>query len=795
MFHNKTSLPGHAPPSPGKGFSMKLGFSLGLAIALLGQLMPATAQTNPKPSEKPKQSQPSKAPNQASKPQKPAGAAKASIAAKSGPVQKTKSKSAASAKTKAPAPPAEITRVARPGVKPLLPASLAGLSLVGGVTVAASQSNSIAVAQTGSHVGDDLLIQLREAFVRQDLPEFQRLINQSDQAQLKEHPLYPYAQHWALRQRLSQRPIAEANAEALQREVQRFLARHDNESLAEQLRKTYIEWLADRESWAQLKLEYPKLIFQDEAALQCLFHVARLKQVSAETDSPALIAAQSRALLFAPRPLGSACGRLFNELKQQGQIDQAGLQQRLRLALESNQPGAIRWAAGHLGLAAAEVDRAIEQPEKCLRSNHPAIAQIAWVRLARQDSVDAYRRWRQAEQTSWPSTVRSFIVAQIASISMLRMQAHALDATRDALRDSQALGAAAIEAGVLGSDEALAIMARSALRAKDWDSLQQVIAWMSARGQSEPSWQYWRARAYRQAGDEQAAQALFKALAGQFHFYGQLAAEDLGQSIEIPPRAAKPHEDELKAIAALPGVQRAFKLYQLGLRPEAHREWWVSTKLMSDRQLLAAAELACRRLVLDRCVNTADRTKLEHDFHLRFIMPFREDLEASASRVGLDTAWAYGLIRQESRFLLDAKSSVGAQGLMQIMPTTGRWIANKLGYAAFKTEDLQDMKTNLRFGTFYLRSVFDDLEGSQAMASAAYNAGPNRPRAWRATLPGPVEGAIFAEIIPFSETRDYVKKVLSNAVYYAALQRQEAQSLKKRLGEIAPKATSQSLLP
>jgi len=58
-----------------------------------------------------------------------------------------------------------------------------------------------------------------------------------------------------------------------------------------------------------------------------------------------------------------------------------------------------------------------------------------------------------------------------------------------------------------------------------------------------------------------------------------------------------------------------------------------------------------------------------------------------------------------------------------------------------------------------------------------------------------LEGAIFAEIIPFSETRDYVKKVLSNAVYYAALQRQEAQSLKKRLGEIAPKATSQSLLP
>ena len=726
---------------------------------------------------------------------KGAAAKKGATGQKATTVQQAKSKPAASAKAKSPGQTPEITQVARPGIKPVIPAALAGLSLVGGVATASSQNNNIAVAQTASHAGDDAFIQLREAFLHQDQAAFQRLLQQSDQTPLKEHPLYPYVQHWSLRQRLSQRPIAEVNAEPLQREVLRFLTKHDNESLAEQVRKTYIEWLADRESWAQVNLEYPKLIFQDEAALQCLFHFAKLKLSLADHEALALIAAQSKALLFSPRPLGSACGRLFSELKQLGQIDQVGLQQRLRLALESNQPGAIRWAASHLGLPAADVDRALEQPEKSLRHANPLIGQIAWVRFARQDSIEAYRRWRQAEQKNWPSTIRSFIIAQIASTSMLRMQAHALDASREALRESQGLGVSAIEAGVLGSDESLAIMARSALRAKDWDSLQQLIAWMSARGQSDPTWQYWRARAYRQAGEEQAAQALFKELAGQFHFYGQLALEDLGQPIEIPARAAKINEDELRAIAALPGVQRAFKLYQLGLRPEAHREWWVSTKPMTDRQLLAAAELACRRLVLDRCVNTADRTKLEHDFQLRFIMPFREDLEAAAARVGLDPAWAYGLIRQESRFLLDAKSSVGAQGLMQIMPTTGRWIAKKLGQGEFKTEDLQDMKTNIRFGTYYLRSVFDDLDGSQAMASAAYNAGPNRPRTWRASLPGPVEGAIFAEIIPFTETRDYVKKVLSNAVYYAAIQKQEAQSLKKRLGEIAPKAAANSLLP
>lgn len=722
-------------------------------------------------------------------------ATKASTAPQKPKAQKTKAKNASPAKPQPKPQTLEIKKTERPSIRPVIPAALLGLSLVSGVTVAASQSNTITVAQTGQHDGDDRLIQLREAFLRNDQVEFQRIFSQSDQAPLKEHPLYPYVQHWTLRLKLSQRPIAEANADALQREVLRFLARHDGESLGEQLRKTYIEWLADRESWAQLQLEYPKLIFQDEAPLQCHFHFARLKLASGEQETLMLIASQSKQLLFAPRPLGAACGRLFSELKQQGQIDQSALQHRLRLALETNQAAAIRWAASHLGLPSSEVERALDQPEKALRSSNPAVGQIAWTRFARQDSIEAYRRWRQNEQKSWPVSVRSFITAQIASMSMLRMQAQAIEVTRDALRESQAMGASAIEQGVLGSDESLAIMARSSLRAQDWDSLQQIIAWMSPRGQADPTWQYWRARAYRQAGDEQAAQTLFKELAGQFHFYGQLSLEELGLSIELPPRAAAPTKDELRAVAALAGVQRAFKLYQLGLRAEAHREWWVSTKTMSDRELLAAAELACRRLVLDRCVNTADRTKLEHDFHLRFIMPFREDLEASANRVGLDSAWAYGLIRQESRFLLDAKSSVGAQGLMQIMPTTGRWIAKKLGHGDFKTEDLHDMKTNIRFGTFYLRSVFDDLDGSQAMASAAYNAGPNRPRAWRASLPGPIEGAIFAEIIPFTETRDYVKKVLSNAVYYAAIQKQGSQSLKKRLGEITPKAAGNSLLP
>jgi soluble lytic murein transglycosylase len=132
---------------------------------------------------------------------------------------------------------------------------------------------------------------------------------------------------------------------------------------------------------------------------------------------------------------------------------------------------------------------------------------------------------------------------------------------------------------------------------------------------------------------------------------------------------------------------------------------------------------------------------------------------------------------------------------MQIMPATGRWIAKKMGAADFRVEQLKERDTNLRFGTFYLKSVLDDLDGSPAMASAAYNAGPGRPRAWRATLTAPVETAIFAEMIPFSETRDYVKKVLSNATYYSALMTGKPQSLKARLGTITPKAFTATELP
>ena len=278
------------------------------------------------------------------------------------------------------------------------------------------------------------------------------------------------------------------------------------------------------------------------------------------------------------------------------------------------------------------------------------------------------------------------------------------------------------------------------------------------------------------------------------HFYGQLAAEELhGTPVKAPPRPAAPNEVELAQARALPGVDRSLRLFALGWRNEAVREWnftggYGKPGGLSDRELMAVAAVACDQEIWDRCINTSDKTRQEIDLNQRYPMPFKRDVLAAARDVGLDPAYMYGLMRQESRFIVAAKSNVGASGLMQVMPGTASWTAKKLGIP-YTPDMITDRVTNLRIGAGYLKLVLDDLGGSQAMAAAAYNAGPSRPRRWREGAK--VDAAAWVENIPFNETRDYVKKVLGNAVVYAHIIDGVPMSVRKRLGAtIGPRALS-----
>jgi soluble lytic murein transglycosylase len=262
----------------------------------------------------------------------------------------------------------------------------------------------------------------------------------------------------------------------------------------------------------------------------------------------------------------------------------------------------------------------------------------------------------------------------------------------------------------------------------------------------------------------------------------------------IPPKL-KVSDTDIKEMGKRPGFTRAERFYAMNLRFEGNREWNWELRGMSDRQLLAAAEYAKRIHLYDRTVNTADRTKGEHDFGLRYPMPFKDQLSPIAKNIDLNLAWAYGLIRQESRFITNASSSVGASGLMQVMPNTAKYVAKKIGMNSYTNERLKETQTNLTLGSHYLNMVLKDLDDSWVLASAAYNAGPSRPKSWRERLNQSTEGAIFVESIPFNETRTYVKNVLANASYYSLLMDGQTTPMKQRLGVITPKTAVLSELP
>jgi soluble lytic murein transglycosylase-like protein len=310
------------------------------------------------------------------------------------------------------------------------------------------------------------------------------------------------------------------------------------------------------------------------------------------------------------------------------------------------------------------------------------------------------------------------------------------------------------------SDDMLAWWARVALRQLDWKLVERVVSAMSDEGRQDPVWTDWLIRA-RQTNRNKAFQA----------------------NAVATPMPAKPIEQSILQAKANKGLQRALYAIRIGLRNEGVREWNYETNLaaygrigaMTDEERLGAAALACEAEVWDRCINTSERTVAIVDWSQRFPMPHKDALVAEAARCGMDPAFVYGLIRQESRFVTDAKSNVGAAGLMQIMPATARWTANRIGLANFSGSQIHDITTNLTLGVAYLKYVLEENDNNPAYAAAAYNAGPHRVKTWRKAMSDDPAAktddkklalAIWSENIPFSETRDYVKKVSANTETY-----------------------------
>lgn len=613
--------------------------------------------------------------------------------------------------------------------------------------------------------GDDAVVAAQQAFAARKLAN----LEQAARRVPADHVLAPYVEYWRLM--LSSRTDDARIAD--------FLARYPGSRMADALRADWLKSLGARAAWPQYLPEYARLAKPD-AAHQCYAYRADLAQGNRSSLRDAV------ALWFTGRDMPSACTPLFEQLRAEGLIAEVDVWRRLRLALEAGNPNVARVIADALPAGerpgAALFDQASRDPAALLRGNRldPSrrgdreIAIYALDQLARRSSAEAEQALRARAVQFSPEELGTARV-RLATWAARRHEPAALAGFGQA-------GPAEI------SDFQREWWARAALRAGDWAAVQRAIDGMSEASRELPTWRYWRGRALLAGGQRVAANALFVALSREHTYYGQLAQEELGAVMQAPAINIKMGGDDIAEIARHPGIVRAQALYWLGLRQDANLEWNWATRTFSDPQLLAAAELARRMEWYDRAINTAERTRELHDFDLRFLAPYRELAQRAARENDLDEAWIFGLMRQESRFINVARSHVGAAGLMQIMPATARWIAKRLGIQRFHPNEMQDPARNIQFGAYYLKHVQTTLDGSPVLATAAYNAGPGRAQRWRDARP--MEAAIYIESIPFSETRDYVKKVMSNAMYYAVRFGQPSVLLKDRLGTVPPRRSA-----
>jgi len=613
--------------------------------------------------------------------------------------------------------------------------------------------------------GDEALLKAYDAFRAGDPIRLAR-----HAAALEGHVLEPYVEYWQLVLRLDEVAAQDARA---------YLQRHAGSYLAERLRADWLKELGKRGEWHTFDLELAPLV-QDDLEIRCYAWLSRLQR----RDESAYEEAQ--AIWLEPRELPEGCTALAERMLAAGRLTVAELWQRARVLLEHGQLAAAKRALGYLPREEAPDERMLAQaagaPERFLAraprtlEHRPVLEMVrfALVRLARSDPRAAAEFLGGSLGARLPEEERKSVWGRVGYEAARRHLPEAVQWFR--LAGDAELG-----------DEPLAWKARAALREGDWPLVRDAIDPMSVAMRRDPAWTYWYGRALRAQDDAAGARAYFLRISGQPNFYGVLASEELGEGVTVPEPFHVATEEEVAHAGRAPGLARALALYRLGLRTEATREWLFAVRNLEDRQLLAAAEVARRAEVFDRAINTADRTSHFHNYRVRFLAPFREVFRDQARAFELEEAWVLGIVRQESRFIVDAQSSAGARGLMQLMPATARWVARQTGIS-YSPQRVLEVETNVTLGTRYLKYVLEDL-GHPVLASAAYNAGPGRARRWRDVKP--LEGAIYAETIPFNETRDYVKKVMANTVYYAALLGGATPSLKERLGTVAAKSSDE----
>jgi soluble lytic murein transglycosylase len=613
--------------------------------------------------------------------------------------------------------------------------------------------------------GDDDFLQARAAYDKRNeiaLSEYaERLQNQN-------YILAPYAAYWRMLMNLE---VADNQT------IVDFINNYNDYPFADRLRGEFLKKLGRKEDWAAFAEEFVNY-HSDDAGVACYEAEASLAN-----GDLSVLESEKKLWMQAKEQPGN-CNNLFDRMQAANILTEDDIWARFRMAYGENRITLAKAIAkrsknfepSNLKL----IDKANVSPtlflSKRMASSKTRIGRelnlFALNRIAKTDSQQAISAFKNVETLLTPEDKSEFY-GKLALQAALRQEPDALQWFQKA--DLNNL-----------NREQLAWFVRSALRQNNWPGVLTAIAKMEPMQSEEGAWRYWKARALKSLGQNVEANGLFAKLSTERHFYGWLAQEEMDGFISAAPVNYSATDEDVTQISQLLAFQRVEALFRVNLRWEAKAEWALATKDFNDQQLLAAAEYAARKQWYDLAIITADKTTEMHDFALRYPTPYRDLMKSAAGSQGVDEAWVYGITRQESRFIHNARSSVGAAGLMQIMPATAKWAAPRAGVTNYNNNMIHDLDTNITLGTYYLSHILGLFNGQEVMASAAYNAGPSRAKKWLADMP--LEGAVYAETIPFSETRIYVQKVMANAHLYAQRLGLKSIPLKKRLGVVPSKS-------
>jgi soluble lytic murein transglycosylase len=566
---------------------------------------------------------------------------------------------------------------------------------------------------------------------------------------LDRYPLYPYIELAALRVRLSK---------LTQGEVERFLKRWPDTLPAADLREAWLRELARRGDWTAFRATW---VPTEDRDLQCDALLARLVG-GTKLD----YAKDLEALWQGDRALPGSCDAVLRAARTQGVLADALVWEHLTRAADAGSADAADDAAALLTgsdrVAADRIVAALREPAATLAKakgwadeprTRDAIA-YGLARYARRNSEGAETLWSEFEaKYKWSDAQKNRVLNALA---LYRSTSY----SPDALARLKALPDAADD------DATREWRVRIALTGGDYAETLAALERLSDTQKADAHWRYLRARVLSKLNREAEAAPIFADVAREANFHGFLAADWAGQPYTICQNTLAGDAKVEAALAQQPDLERAFEFREIGLLPDARREWKFAMGKLDPNQRRLAADYAYRNGWYDRAVFafSAD-PQTQRLYEQRFPLGMQAHVKREAAGAEIDPAWAYAIIRAESAWMTDAHSHADAYGLMQLLPGVAKKLAKaeKLPYG--NAQDLFDPALNIQLGIRFLGRMADAYDGSPWLASAAYNAGEAPVGRW-IDARGSLDPDFFIETIPYKETREYVARVLAFSVIY-----------------------------